>query len=478
VTFLKFFSELHTLRQAPAFAQGYERTRQGVRRGKTLCLEVVFCRRGTTKLFLLKVNVGNKSMFKKIKGTQDFLDLSLFDFIVSSAKDHLQCYGFEQIVTPILEPTELFKRSLGVETDVVQKEMFIIDRGGDKTKESICLRPELTAPTARAFIENKIQQTPWKVFSIGPAFRHERPQKGRFRQFHQINIELIGSASVAQDARLIAMLDRLFHEKFLITNSVLQLNYLGCFEDRKTYKNLLIEFLGSVEGDLCSTCVQRKQANILRVLDCKNPDCQKLYKNAPTMIDTLCKTCAQEWETLQTQLSLLSVSFVVTPNLVRGLDYYCKTVFEFISDSLGAQSSICGGGRYDQLISQLGGKEDQPSIGVGIGIERLLLILEQNKELLPIQQKPALHLILPLTEKQQTLALLLADTLHGHDICTDVLLEGDSLKSMMRKANKRGATYCLILGEEEQENKTVTVKQMITGDSKTVKQSELVTYLR
>ena len=412
-------------------------------------------------------------MFKRVKGTQDFLDLRLFNFIVSGTRNHLQTYHYNEIATPILEPTKLFLRSLGATTDVVTKEMFIIEQS-DTSKESICLRPEATAATVRAFVENKIQQTPWKVFSIGPMFRHERPQKGRFRQFHQINIEAIGSASVLQDALLIKMLDRLFHEKFLLTNGALRLNFLGCFQDSAAYKKLLKEFLTNIEGDLCKTCLVRKETNVLRTLDCKNPDCQKLYVKAPKITDTLCADCQKEWQALKDQLALLSVSFVHDPLLVRGLDYYNKTVFEFVSDNLGAQASICGGGRYDQLVSQLGGKEDQPSIGVGIGIERLLMLLKPLQDTLPIPQDPALHLLLPLTEEQQPLCVFLADMLHSNGLCADVLLDGGSVKSMMRKANKLGAKFCLLVGPEEQQAKTVTVKNMMTGDSQTVAQVDVV----
>jgi len=415
-------------------------------------------------------------MFKKIKGTQDFLDLRLFNFIVSQTRTHLKNYHFTEIATPILEPTDLFKRSLGLDTDVVTKEMFIIER--DPGKESICLRPEGTAPTVRAFIENKIQQTPWNVFSIGPMFRHERPQKGRFRQFHQINIESIGTASISRDALLIKMLDRLFHEKLLLTNGALKLNFLGCFEDSKAYKLLLREFLDNIEGDICKTCLVRKETNVLRTLDCKNPDCQKLYEKAPKITDTLCSSCKKEWQQLQDELAMLSVSFVHDPMLVRGLDYYTKTVFEFVSGNLGAQASICGGGRYDQLVSQLGGKEDQPSIGVGIGIERLLLLLAPIQDTLPIPAEPSLYLVLPLSEQQNTVALLLADMLHGAGLCTDVLLEGGSVKSMMRKANKLGAKFCLLIGAEEQQNKTVTVKNMVTGDEQVVKQVDVLEVLK
>ena len=198
----------------------------------------------------------------------------------------------------------------------------------------------------------------------------------------------------------------------------------------------------------------------------------------PLLINNLCGGCNQEWQQLQEQLHLLSVSYVVKPNLVRGLDYYNKTVFEFTSDNLGAQSAFCGGGRYDQLVSQLGGKLDQPSIGAAMGIERLILLLEPMRDSLPLPQQPALHVVLPMGKEQITLALLLADTLQAANLCTDIMLEGDSIKNMMRKANKLGAAYVLILGDQEQENKTVTVKNMVTGAEERIAQIDLVKYLK
>jgi len=414
-------------------------------------------------------------MFRKIKGTQDFLDLTLFNFIIDQAKKHLEQYNFVEIATPIIEPLDLYKRSTGEETEVVTKQMFKITGKGD---EVICLRPEATPSVIRAFIENKIQQTPWKVFTWGPMFRYERPQKGRYRQFHQLNIEVVGASSVFQDAHFIKMLDRFFGEKLGLTDYALLINFLGCFEDRKTYHFLLRQFLNDVEQDVCAECSIRKEKNILRIFDCKNPQCQTIYKDAPQITNNLCKDCNAEWETLQEQLSLLSVTFAVQPTLVRGLDYYSKTVFEFVSDSLGAQTAFCGGGRYNQLVCQLGGKEDQPSVGAAIGIERVLLLLELIKERILLPQKKALHLILPIEQKQKSLALLVADNLQNSGLSVDIFLEGDSIKSMMRKANKMGAKYVLILGPEEQAQKTVTVKNMITGDSKTILQVDLIDFLK
>ncbi len=415
-------------------------------------------------------------MISRVKGTQDFLDLTLYNFIIDQAKKHLIEYNFSEISTPIIEPLDLFKRSLGEYTDVVSKEMFVID-AGDK-EDKICLRPEATASTIRAFIENNVQQIPWKVFSYGPMFRYERPQKGRYRQFHQLNIEVIGAQSIAQDVQLIKMLDRFFDEKLNINNYVLNLNFLGCFDDRKEYRVLLQEFLNNPEAEvICKTCKERAIRSPLRVFDCKNTECQKLYKNAPTILENLCNGCEKEWEELQRDLQLLSVSFVVNPSLVRGLDYYNKTVFEFASDNLGAQNAFCGGGRYDQLVGQLGARQDQPSLGAAIGLERVMLLLQSANNNLAIPRKPALHVIAPLSHEQYALALLVADTLQAHNLCTDLLLEGGSIKSMMRTANKMGAAYVLILGDKEQKDKSVTVKNMMTGTQETIAQINVVSYV-
>ncbi|MFC1841998.1 histidine--tRNA ligase, partial [Candidatus Dependentiae bacterium] len=363
------------------------------------------------------------------------------------------------------------------ETEVVTKQMFKI-LSGKEDDEQICLRPEATPSVIRAFIENSVQQIPWKIFTWGPMFRYERPQKGRYRQFHQFNMEIIGSDSISQDANFIKMLDRFFHENMKLSNYTLFINYLGCFEDRKTFNLLLERFLTEVADSLCADCKKRKETNMLRVFDCKNPSCQTIYKNAPYITDSLCKQCASEWETLQEELSLLSVNFTVNKKLVRGLDYYSKTVFVFDSASLGSQSEFCGGGRYNQLVSQLGGRVDQPSIGAAIGIDRLLLLLSEIKETLVLPQEPPLHVILPIEKKQQILALLLGDTLQNAGLCVDMLLAGDSIKSMMRKANKMGAKYALILGPQEQQEKKVTVKNMINGESECILQVDLVNYLK
>lgn len=410
----------------------------------------------------------------RVKGTQDFTDLSLYTFISSQFEREAQLYHFERIETPILERVELFKRSLGLHTDVVSKEMFLIDTP-DKD-EQICLRPEGTASTVRAFLELK-PTTPWKVYSIGPMFRYERPQKGRFRQFHQVNMEIIGSASIAQDAQLITMLDRFFHEKLKLNSYALQINFLGSYEDRANYYEVLRTYLDKVT-EICPTCIARKERNLMRIFDCKSERCQEVFQHAPKIVDHLSPESKKEWEQLQKDLSLLSVSFSYNPRLVRGLDYYNKTVFEFVSTTLGAQNAFCGGGRYDRLSLELGDSQETPSLGAAIGIERLMLMLEPIKDTLTLPQSAPLYVIMPLSAAQNSVALLIADTLHAANLATDIMLENDSLKSMMRKANKMGAFYALIVGEEEQQQRTVLIKNMMNGEQEQVAQLDLTNYLR
>jgi histidyl-tRNA synthetase len=416
-------------------------------------------------------------MVPRVKGTQDFLDLTLYNYSIEVAKKYLAFHHFTEIATPIIEYTSLFQRSLGEQTDVVSKEMFILE-SRDAEDPSICLRPEGTASTVRAFVDNHIQMLPWKVFSYGPMFRYERPQKGRFRQFHQINIEVIGSSSVSQDVHMITMLERLFSEGFKLNNYALKINFIGTREDRLRYREKLGAFLTTITDRMCPTCIDRREKNMMRVFDCKNTSCQELYKNAPHITDHLSETSRAEWNTIQEQLGLLSVSFSHEPRLVRGLDYYNKTVFEFVSGTLGAQNAFCGGGRYDHLAHELGAKEDHPSIGAAIGIERLMLMLEPIRETLPIPSLPALHVVMPYSEKQQTLALLIADTLLAAGLCTEPFLDGDSMKSMMRKANKLGARYCIIIGDDEQKANQVTIKNMTTGDEVRVPHRDIIMTLK
>jgi len=410
-------------------------------------------------------------MFSRIKGTQDILDYRLIEGVLQIVMQHLSHYNFQQISTPIIEPTELFVRGLGVQTDVVSKEMFEVQSKSDR--EQICLRPEMTAGTIRAFIEQQGSLIlPWKVFSYGPAFRYERPQKGRQRQFNQVSIESLGTASVMYDAFFISMLSNLFAEKLKIENFVLQINFIGEPQDREIFKTHVYSFLSKYESIICATCIQRKDSNILRVFDCKIEACIALYKTAPKIVDHLTPESKIEWELLQEQLHQLSVTFMHNPYLVRGLDYYNKTVFEFIGTTLGAQNTFCGGGRYDTLATQLGSKEDVPAFGAGIGVERLLMLLEGHEEQFMVK-KQSLVCIVPCQIEQNGTALLIADSLQATGVCIDILLDDASLKSKLRKANKLQAMYVVIIGVDEQQGNYVTIKNMVTGKDEKIIQADL-----
>ena len=414
-------------------------------------------------------------MISRVKGTQDFLDLTMFNFLIDQFRAHCTRYNISEISTPILEQYELFQRSIGESTDIVSKEMFMIEKGESSTR--MCLRPEATASTTRAFLEAGVQVTPWKVFSWGPMFRYERPQKGRFRQFHQMNIEVIGAESVAYDVQTIVMLDRFFHDVLRINNYALAINTLGCSADRIRHRIAFTHYLqGEVAEKICETCKVRVTQNILRVFDCKNPECKEIIQAAPRTADYLCDCCGANWKQLQDQLLLLSVSYVVSPLLVRGLDYYEGTVFEFISDNLGAQNAFCGGGRYE-LAQQLGNRDRVPSIGAAIGLERLILLMEATVTAARPVQKQELYAVLPLGAAQVPLALLIADELRAAGFVIDAMLEGESIKTMMRHANKFGATYALIIGEDEQATKQVMVRNMLTGDQQLIPQAQLKTHL-
>ena len=415
-------------------------------------------------------------MISRVRGTEDILDLTLNNFCITTIKKHLALYNFSEIQTPILEYTNLFTHAIGEATDIVTKEMFIIDREKADGDKSICLRPENTVSIIRACHENRIQHFPWKVFTHGPMFRYERPQKGRLRQFTQCSIEAIGTTNIAEDAHFIKMLDTLFSKEFSLNNYVIKINFLGSVEDRLVHKQALLTFLEQHENVICQTCQARKDKNILRIFDCKNPACIELYTKAPKLIDYLGEENKKEWETLQSLLQHLSVNTIIDNTLVRGLDYYYKTVFEFSSADLGAQNAFCGGGRY-QLGKEVGAKENFPCIGVGIGIERLLMLLDNQRDKLPLPHQPALHVILSITEEQNELALFLAADLQNYGLATDIILEKASLSNMMKKANKLGASYVFIIGESEQQNGTVTIKNMQTGASVTIAQIEAANYL-
>lgn len=416
-------------------------------------------------------------MFSRVKGVADnFFDRAYWSGVQKKIEAHLKRYNFSEIEIPILEYVSLFERGLGMQTDVVDKQMFIM-QSKNNSDESVCLRPEGTAGTMRAFIEQQASiSVPYKVYCYGPMFRYERPQKGRMREFHQMNFEIIGAHSVMYDIWLIKMLYTLFLEELAIDTFVLKINYLGQLSDRQEYVVALQTFLENKKSDLCQTCQTRLQTNVLRILDCKSENCQQLLQEAPTLFDFFSPETKQEWQQLCNSLHDLSVTFIHDPQLVRGLDYYNKTVFEFVSTALGAQSAFCGGGRYDGLAQQLGSKQEIPAIGGAIGMERLLMVLEHQKENLSEKRSP-LICVIPFAIEQQTLAMLLADHLQSHGKSVDILFDGTSIKNKMKKAHNMGAQFVLFLGENEQKTNSVMVKNMITGDEKMVLQTEVHTMI-
>lgn len=392
------------------------------------------------------------------KGTYDIVGDKLNDWRYLEDKLRNLCddFGFNEIRTPMFEHTELFQRGVGETTDIVQKEMYDFE---DKAGRSICLKPEGTAGVVRAYLENKIyaDTQPTKLFYITPAFRYEKPQKGRFRQFHQFGVELFGSDSPVADAEVIsiaaAMLDRLG-----IKNVVLNLNSLGGPECRKNYNAKLKGFLKENLNQLCPTCQERYEKNPLRVLDCKNESCQTVIKDAPLMIDNLGTECKAHFDELQSLLTAMNIDYVVNPWIVRGLDYYTKTVFEFISDEIGAQGTVCGGGRYNGLIEECGGQAT-PAVGFGTGIERLLLTIEASGG--KREYKPTCDIYLgALGKEAKEVVVPLIMTLRNQGIHAEMDLMDRSAKAQMKYANKIGAKFAAIVGDNEIQRKQVTLKNM------------------
>ncbi len=406
-------------------------------------------------------------MIKKIKGFADLFPPEVYAYLKMEevARQIFSLYGFEEIRLPLLERTELFARSIGGETDIVQKEMFTFT---DRKGRSLSLRPEATAGVVRAYIENRIysNQTISKFFTLGPMFRYERPQQGRQRQFHQINVEVFGSSSPYMDAEVIKMLWE-FLSHLQIQDITLEVNSLGCRKCRPSFIHALKEFLLSLdEKILCKDCLRRRENNPLRALDCKSNACQELYKEAPELSDFLCPECRDHFEIVKELLQEENIPFVINKRLVRGLDYYQKTTFEVVAQGIGAQSAIAGGGRYDGLIKDLGGP-DIPGIGFACGMERIAQLMEMPSK------TPPLCYIAPLEEKGLKRAFNILGLLRSRKISSICSYEIKSIKSHLRGANKKGVRYVLILGEEEIENNSVTIKDLKEGKQSTIGLEEL-----
>ena len=411
------------------------------------------------------------SKVKRIKGFADMFspESDTFTFMETVARDVFSSFGYKELRTPILERTELFKRSIGDETDVVQKEMYTFD---DRKGRSLTMRPEATAGVMRAYIEGNVNATEQisKLFTFGPMFRYERPQKGRMRQFHQINCECLGPVEPHADAEVILML-MIFLDKIGLKELVLEVNSLGCRECRPQYNEALRTFLAGLnKEELCEDCQRRMDTNPLRVLDCKVPGCKALTENAPTIIEHTCATCRDHHAKVLSTLSAANMQYVQNDRLVRGLDYYNRTTFEVISSTIGSQASVAGGGRYDGLIKQLGGA-DVPGIGFACGMERLALMLGEREV-----EQPDFYIAI-LDENGLEDGLMLAQHLRLAGKKGDVSYAAKSMKAQMRQAGKKGARKALILGGDELAAKTIVVKDMESGEQVTIPQSELVDHI-
>lgn len=409
------------------------------------------------------------------KGTKDMLpqDAYKWKYVRDEFAGMAEKYGFKQIATPVIEHTELFKRSVGDTTDIVQKEMYTFE---DLGKRSITLRPEGTSPVVRSFVEHKIfaDPQPTKLFYDIPCFRYEKPQSGRLREFHQFGIEVFGSANMLADAEVIAF-GYEFLKKMGLKDIELRINSIGCPECRARHREALKDFLRPKYDQLCETCKDRFERNPMRILDCKSPVDQELVKGAPVMLDYLCDDCRDAFEELKADLDAMGIEYVIDPGIVRGLDYYTKTAFEFVTNSIGAQGTVCGGGRYDNLIEEVGGPST-PGVGFGLGIERLLLVMEAEGVTIPEPAGTEVFIVM-MGDKARAYGLSLAAELRRLGINTEIDLLARNIKGQMKNANRAGAGYAVIIGDNELETGRLGVKLLDKSEQIEVSKDEIVDYL-
>lgn len=414
---------------------------------------------------------------KAPRGTRDILPKEVYKwhYVEKKFREICALYGYEEMRTPIFEHTEVFTRSVGDTTDIVQKEMYTFTDKGDR---QISLKPEGTAGTIRSFIENKLyaDTQPTKLFYITPCFRYERPQAGRQRQFHQFGIEALGSDTPSIDAEVISLAVQFFNELGLKDLSV-NINSVGCPVCREEYNKTLKAYLDAKSDVLCETCLERKDKNPMRVIDCKNPTCKENITDIPFMIDHLCDDCENHFDKLQEYLREMDIKFVVDKTIVRGLDYYRKTAFEIISNDIGSQSTVCGGGRYDGLVEQLGGPKGISGIGFGLGAERLLLTLENNNIEIENPKSTDIY-IATIGDTAKTKSFGLIKALRDNHISADIDHLGKSLKAQFKYSDKINAKYTIVIGDDELANDAATLKNMETSEQTTVKLSELVNELK
>ena len=394
------------------------------------------------------------------KGTKDVLpsQSSKWQYVEKTAREVAKLFNAKEIRTPTFEHTEVFLRGIGETTDIVNKEMYTFNDKGDR---SITLKPEGTAGVARAFVENGMHNLPLpaKLYYITQCFRYERPQAGRLREFHQFGIEFLGACGADTDAEVILLAKTLL-DKLGVKNISLYINSIGCPKCRQKYSAALKEYLRKNIDNLCPLCKERMEKNPLRVLDCKNEECKKINANAPVILDYICEDCSSHFAKVQNLLSKAGVDYKVNPNIVRGLDYYTKTVFEFVSDAIGAQGTICGGGRYDGLISQFGGGE-VPGIGFAVGIERLLLLMENSG--VSFDADGVSVYIATLGENAKKQGFKIANRLRNAGVSTDIDHMGRGVKAQFKYADKIGAKFVGVIGDNELDKGVVKMKEMATG---------------
>lgn len=399
---------------------------------------------------------------KAIKGTKDVLPSESYknQYIEATCLGVAENFGYKEMRTPVFEHTELFQRGVGDTTDVVQKEMYTFD---DKGGRSITLRPEGTAGAARSFLENGLsnEALPQKICYLTSCYRYEKPQTGRLREFHQFGIECFGATSPLADAEMIALAKQIFDE-LGVKDLHLEINSIGCPKCRAEYHKALKEYFTSRIDELCDTCRDRLDRNPMRILDCKSPVCSEIAKDAPVVLDYLCDECREHFEKTKSYLDASNIEYIVNPQIVRGLDYYTKTVFEFVSDSIGSQGTVCGGGRYDGLIEELGGQHT-PSLGFGMGLERLQLVMEAQGCEFPEPSRPDLFIV-AMGDKATLKAIEIAKDMRdeGYSVVYD--LNGRSLRAQMKYADKCNAKYNVVIGDNEVDTKTAILKDMATGE--------------
>ena len=406
-----------------------------------------------------------KNKVQRPKGTADVTaaQAHIWHYVEHLLSDVAHLFGFEEMRTPTFEHTELFLRGVGDTTDIVQKEMYTFQDKGDR---SITLKPEGTAGVVRSYLENGIigQGAPFKCYYITPVFRYEKPQAGRFREHHQFGVECFGADSYKADAEVISLVYTFLNK--LDIKSVVRLNSIGCPKCRPAYNQKLKAYFEGYRDQLCETCLERLEKNPTRIIDCKSPICSGIAKEAPRSIDNLCEECHDHFEGVKASLSMLDIPYEIDSNIVRGLDYYTKTVFEFIGIGLGSQSTVCGGGRYDGLVEELGGPAT-PGIGFGCGIERLILTAQASGHTFPPFYAPQLVLVAA-DKAGEELCTKLAFALRQEGISVESDLCGRSVKAQMKHADRLGCSYTIVLGESEVNSNSAVLKNMKTGEGQPV----------